>query len=338
MSCNAQMICEKQGGDVSDAQSGDVQASNVLPPSCMKLPMTCGASGNESCCDSPLVTGDTYYRSYDLAGDSYSGNMNYPATVRDFWLDKYEVTVGRFRAFVEAGMGTQSSPPMPNAGAHANIAGSGWDVNWNTNLPTNKAALISNLNCEPYSTWTDEPLGNEHRPINCITWYEAMAFCAWDGGYLPTEAEWNYAAAGGREQRTYPWSNPAGSTAHDPLHASYKENSQCLGDEGEQAACNLDDLVEVGTKSSGVGKWGQIDLAGNVWEWVLDSAHTPYVFTNCQDCADLTTATNRVFRGGTFNDEHVKEGHDSLRAGYRGAYPPDQTGNGVGIRCARSAQ
>src|SRR5215468_7497372 len=87
------------------------------PPSCMTLPATCGASGNDSCCNSPDVPGGTYYRSYDLAGDANSGNTNYPATVSSFRLDKYEVTVGRFRAFVNSGMGTQSNPPLTLTGA-----------------------------------------------------------------------------------------------------------------------------------------------------------------------------------------------------------------------------
>jgi len=52
-------------------------------------------------------------------------DMSYPATVADFYLDKYEITVGRFRQFVNAGMGTQASPPASGAGAHSLITGSG---------------------------------------------------------------------------------------------------------------------------------------------------------------------------------------------------------------------
>src|SRR5882724_1236830 len=176
------MLGDGQPADASQfadtSQHGDAQSIDATPApqflSCAGLPMTCGASGNDSCCNSLAVPGGSYFRSYDFAGDSISGNMSFPATVSSFRLDKYEVTVERFRAFVNAGMGTQASPPVPGAGAHAKIAGSGWDASWNTSLATNKAALVAAVKCDfTYQTWTDTPAGNEHRPMNCVTWYEA---------------------------------------------------------------------------------------------------------------------------------------------------------------------
>src|SRR4051812_49541493 len=86
--------------DVEDPPGGgqDIDASSTpTPPSCIGLATTCGASGTDSCCNSPEVPGGTYYRSYDVAGDGFSGTASYPATVSNFYLDRYEVTVGRFR-------------------------------------------------------------------------------------------------------------------------------------------------------------------------------------------------------------------------------------------------
>jgi len=322
-------------GQVADAsQLSDTQSSDAAPPpqflSCAALATTCGARGNDSCCNSPVVPGGTYYRSYDLAGDGISGNTSFPATVSNFRLDKYEVTVRRFRAFVNAGMGTQSSPPVPGAGAHANIARSGWDASWNASLATDKAALVAAVKCNStYQTWTDTPGANEDRPMTCVTWYEGMAFCAWDGGYLATEAEWNYAATGGAEQRAYPWSIPAGAlTPLDGAHASYSDGTNCVGD--GTAGCSVADLVAVGTKPAGDGHWGQSDLAGNVLEWTLDS-YESYV-NPCTDCADLTAALDRAVHGGSFLSDAFY-----MRAGYREGSAPDNRHYIIGARCARSA-
>jgi len=297
-------------------------------PSCIGLPAICGAAQDDSCCESPAITGGAYERGFDVAGDVDSGSTAYPATVGDFRLDRYEVTVGRFRAFVNAGLGTQARPPAAGAGAHARVAASGWDASWNTTLPASTEALVAALKCDPtFQTWTDAPGGNEQRPIDCVSWYEAVAFCAWDGGFLPTEAEWNYAAAGGEEQRAYPWSSPAGSLTIDAAHASYWDGTDCTGD--GMPDCALTDLGAVGTKPAGDGRWGQADLAGNVLEWTLDF-FAAYPLP-CSDCANLTLAAHRVIRGGSYGSDE-----DDLRGGRRlGIAPSDRNGI-TGIRCARA--
>jgi formylglycine-generating enzyme required for sulfatase activity len=260
-----------------------------------------------------------YLRSYDGVT---STDSSYPATVSDFRLDTYEISVGRFRAFVNAGQGTQAIPPPEGAGAHPKIPGSGWDPAWNSKLSVDTGALMSALHCDaPYETWTDFPGLNERLPINCITWYDAFAFCIWDGGRLPTEAEWNYAAAGGNEQREYPWGSGV-----DPTYAVYG----CNGD--GNPGCAYSDILPVGSKSpKGDGRWGHSDLAGSMFEWVFDGYDNYLV--PCDDCANIFIfAAERVVRGGYFS------GNESslVAAGRAGDDPATRDYHVIGARCART--
>jgi len=303
------------------------------PLSCSRLPATCGQEGNESCCTSLLVPGGTYNRSND---------PNAPATIGDFMLDRFEITVGRFRAFLDAGLGKDGDPfPVAGSGAHPRISGSGWQPQFAEYLAGSEAELRSRLACSPYTTWTDQVGDNDLRPINCLSWYEAFVFCAWDGGRLPTEAEWNYAAAGGAQQREYPWSVPSFSVVLDDSHASYAEGADCVGD--GRPGCSVTDVVPVGAKPAGNGRWGHADLAGNVAEWVLDSPYDAYRVP-CIDCANLDYPPDplgqsggprpaREIRGGSFLDSPQQLRTAQRNLGTQGRF---ETPNAVqGARCAR---
>ena len=304
------------------------------PPSCAGLASVCGPVGDEECCSSLLVTGGTFYRGYD--GINYT-DESHPATVSSFRLDRFEVTVGRFRRFVSAWVGGWR--PAAGDGRHVHLNGSsglaatsggyepGWDEAWNANLGSDSATWDANLSCSAeYQTWTPNAGRNEQRPLNCVTWYELHAFCIWDGGFLPSDAEWNYAAAGGSEQRQYPW----GAVAPTAAYASY-----------ECATPVVECLVAVGTKPLGDGKYGQADLAGNVGEWTLDWKVNPFYPTGCNiclpegacnDCSNLAEgdSSTRMVRGGAFYS-----GPESMRLSPHGDAEPGTRHMGVSGRCAR---
>jgi hypothetical protein len=174
----------------------------------------CGSAG-ENCCTSLEVAGGTFYRTYTNGGCGPTGEAD-PATVSGFRLDKYEVTVGRFRQFVQAWNGGDGWLPAAGSGKHVhlarglgliNVANPGtYETGWVALDDSSIAPTTTNLGtCGAASTWTDAVGPQERLPIDCVNWYEAYAFCIWDGGFLPSEAEWEYAASGGREQREYPW-------------------------------------------------------------------------------------------------------------------------------------
>jgi len=306
------------------------------------------------------VTAGTFYRVYDLSYDPGDGpalgpdggptGEASPASVSAFRLDKYVVTVGRFRQFVHAlypDGGADAAlawTPAPGSGKHAHLNG-GRGLAVAPNVPTGQtyepgwaaaddaqiAPTEANLRCPGWPdswTWTTSVGPNENKPINCVNWYEAYAFCIWDGGFLPSEAEWEYVAAGGSEQRPYPW-GPADAGVSD----RYAIYGDAVGDcfYPTVGPCSgAINLAPVGTPALGAARWGQLDVTGEVTEWNLDWSSVSFA-EPCRDCATLTQITpTRLGAGGSF-DETVL---GLLPATWEWISPTYRAA-GIGIRCAR---
>jgi formylglycine-generating enzyme len=294
--------------------------------------------GADSCCKTLAVPGGTFNQYNDA---------QYPARVSPYLLDAYEVTSGRFRAWVEETDGNlRASAPKAGAAAHPKIAGSGWRSEWNQFLPQSRDevdAMLGPNGCQvggnvgdwgARTWWTPELEAevlasheeNPHvlaentkealdrKPLNCVPWHVLFAFCAWDGGRLPTNAEWGFAASAGSEQRAFPWGTPpanqmvriAGrsdlslvpvfgygakyttSMLYDPSWGpnTYPDNyAHTWGTPWRLQGDNAAHVAPVGRKVLGNGKWGHADLAGGMHEWMLDEG--PSRPGECKDCANV---------------------------------------------------
>jgi formylglycine-generating enzyme required for sulfatase activity len=264
-----------------------------------------GCSAELSSCR--FCTGEPSERRCAVTGGAFElgpPDARVPADVSSFQLDELEVTVGRFRAYVSSFSGA----PEAGAGAHPEIEASGWRSEWDARLPSSKESLLASLHCNfDWETWSDEPAEREDYPLTCASYYVAFAFCAANGGRLPTEAEWEYAASGGAQQRTYPWGDGEPSL--------------------ELALFDSAAIAPAGGHRSGMARFGQLDLAGSAWEWTLD-LYRPYP-ERCDDCAELDNGLERVLRGGAFLYDA-----EFLTAAYRYHTDPQLALGEVGFRCA----
>jgi sulfatase modifying factor 1 len=303
------------GGD-----GGAAGAPDAGPRSCGDSDI-CGGD-HRSCCSLGYVEGGDF-----VAGDTPSSPTDdMKSHVSGFALGEFEVTVGRFQAFLDAYDRWRASGALrAGAGEHPLIPGSGWNAAWfrQPNDPPERYGLgVDSAEIEREVTGClTSPLANKMwtQPANCVSFYEAEAFCIWDGGRLPTDLEWEYAAAGGDQNRIYPWGDAEpdhglalyGCYAHLP-------NLPCP-------------FPSVGSYPDGVGRFGQFDLAGSVQEWTFDSVGVPRTLP-CNDCAsvDLIHDKNpRISHGGNWNAEAEK-----LPAAYREMMEAGAHLSSYGFRCA----
>jgi formylglycine-generating enzyme required for sulfatase activity len=253
----------------------------LVPPSCSGLASICGPNGDQNCCASRVVPGGVFNR---------FNNPDYPGQVSAFRLDTYEVTVGRFRRFLD-----DYAPDMIAAGAGKNPNNpndTGWDLAWDESMPASRSDIetvftTGDIRRPQWWTATSGDAVAESAPVSSLSWLLAQAFCIWDGGRLPTEAEWSFAASGGEEQRRYPWGDA------EPSCELARYQGSCGSPE-------LDGPHRVGAHSpQGDGLFGHADLAGNIWEPVQD-AYLDAPPATCDDCATLTGPLGMTVLGGSW--------------------------------------
>ena len=211
----------------------------------------------------------------------------HPVYLDAFYMDETEVTNAMYRTFVEAT-------------GHSNIP-----FHWN------KADDLGRL-------------GKPHYPVIYVTWRDAMAYAKWAGKRLPTEAEWEYAARGGRVGQRYPWGNEASHTK-----ANYS---------GEVEP----DIWywPAPVKRFPENGYGLYDMAGNVWEWCMDEYDRDFYATSPRNNPvagglipltgdDFRTLTaHRVWRGGAWDG-----GPTSITVSNRSQSAPNSRFLKTGFRC-----
>jgi formylglycine-generating enzyme required for sulfatase activity/tRNA A-37 threonylcarbamoyl transferase component Bud32/tetratricopeptide (TPR) repeat protein len=187
----------------------------------------------------------------------------------------------------------------------------------------------------------DEPKGKDHtpegwgtpayrqtsptpdHPVVGVDWFDAWAYAAWMEMRLPTEAEWEKAAAHdpatGRK-RVYPWGND-----WDPKRCN-----------AEGAEDGFERLAPVGRFPVGASPCGALDLAGNAWEWVADWHDLAYPAAGVEvprNPKGPPLGDQRVVRGGSWID-----GRTSMRCSNRHRRPPVERDDKLGFRCAQDVK
>jgi len=201
-------------------------------------------------------------------------------SISDFCMDTIEVTVSAY-----AMCPTEAGCSAPSTGPHYN-----WGV----------------------------PERESH-PVNGVDWNQAMAFCRWrDGGSLPTEAQWEFAAKG-TTARVYPWGND------QPV------DQLCWSGNGitRSSTCFWRDVSALGASPFAIN-----DMAGNVWEWVFDGYDLYRAETDppTRDPTGPTGTGSHVLRGGSWGSMTSV----LIRTTGRAWFPPTHRSEYIGFRCAHN--
>jgi sulfatase modifying factor 1 len=180
------------------------------------------------------------------------------------------------------------------------------------------AKFVAAIQSEPPWGFADQetPVIHAEQPVRWVNWLEATGYCLWAGKRLPTEAEWEKAARG-TDGRVYPWGNESPTLAQAVF--GLKEGAETVS--------------PIGNRDLGRSPYGVHDLAGNLYEWVVDwydeASYTPQPTIDPRGPAE---GTAKVQRGGSYLNNPYR-----LRAAFRTKGDPTEHAPNVGFRCAQDA-
>jgi formylglycine-generating enzyme required for sulfatase activity len=226
-----------------------------------------------------------------------------------FCIDTYEVTTDRYLACSDAGKCKRASATndFPGITRHDRDV---FDPLCNVQNPSTRG----------------------QHPINCVDWERADTFCRAEGGRLPTEAEWEFAARG-PDGRKYPWGdedpNPTYLNACGSECVAWGKDHRYPLTGMYAAGDGFATTAPVGSFPAGKSRYGLMDVVGNVWEWVGDW-YAPYGSKAEVDPAGPSEGKSRVIRGGAWNGAEPSW----VRPTFRFMNDPASRSYGVGFRCA----
>jgi formylglycine-generating enzyme required for sulfatase activity len=236
--------------------------------------------------------------------------------VREIWMGATEVTIAAYRRFTTT-TGFRTRAEEEGRGRAWVHSRNRWEwidgLTWTTPLHPGKRAPVA---------W----------PALQVSWADAAAYCAWAGGRLPTEAEWERGARGGRNGEIFPWGNAdrpevgAVKYANGPDEGTHRLYPSWSFFAGYRDA--YDEVAPVARFAA--NGYGLYDMAGNAWEWVADWYAADYFSRSpTSDPRGPTDGTAHVVRGGSWG--YAPEQHRSSERGF--AEPGFWTAT-FGFRCA----